>query len=272
MRWDQRLRVGDTTSASHNPHRAHNVRARTVVATILVIADDLNIESLVGELVAFAGHRPIFDATTGAAGESIRRCRPDVSLLDTALPREVLSACLFASDEVGAQPILISSTSSVEELAVRAEREGCLYFALPGGPRALEHVIDRAVEREPRRVEIPVSHESSPVHPALCAAIASVGRARALALAAQSTVRTTRQLRADMGTALLEARRSRDALRAAVADYATHLRAEAVPPERAVEIVTTAIADCAGVVGAELAVAPLVSDFRGWALEAYALP
>ena len=241
------------------------------MASILVIAVDLNIESLVGELVAFAGHRPLFDATAGAAGESIRRCRPEVILLDTSLPREVLGACLVASDEVGARPILMSSTSSADELARHAEREGCLYFALPGGPRALEHVIDRAVDREPRRVEIPVSHESSPVHPALCAAIASVGRARALALAAQSTVRAARLLRTDMGTALVEARRSRDALRAAVADYATHLRGESVPPERAIEIVTTAVADCAGVVGAELAVAPLMPDFREWALEAYAL-
>src|SRR5688572_19945503 len=67
--------------------------------SVLVIAANDNIEALAGELVAFAGYRPSFDATNGAAGESIRRTRPDVALLDTALPPDVVRSCVDAADE-----------------------------------------------------------------------------------------------------------------------------------------------------------------------------
>ena len=71
------------------------------VADVLVIAADSNIESLVGELVAFAGHRPVYDVTVGAAGESVRRARPHIALVDTALPLPVVQACFAAAAESG---------------------------------------------------------------------------------------------------------------------------------------------------------------------------
>src|SRR5436305_7503817 len=82
------------------------IEPQSNVPSVLVIAIDPNIESLLGELVAFAGYRPLYDVTAGAAGESIRRVRPDITLLDTALPPAIVEACLGAADEVGSRPVL----------------------------------------------------------------------------------------------------------------------------------------------------------------------
>ena len=121
------------------------MRQRTHVASVLVIAVDPNIEALMGQLLTHAGHRPSYDATLGAAGEAIRRIRPDVVLLDTDLPRSVVRACRDAAAENDAKVILTSSSSSQSELADEARRANCPYFALPGGPVGLRDLIRRAL-------------------------------------------------------------------------------------------------------------------------------
>jgi DNA-binding NtrC family response regulator len=115
------------------------------LASVLVIAADPIIESLVGELVSFAGHRATFDVTGGAAGESIRRVRPDVAIIDTSLPPSIVDACLGATEEVRSQPVLVSSTDSTGELAAEALADHCLYFPLPGGPKLLSALLERAI-------------------------------------------------------------------------------------------------------------------------------
>jgi CheY-like chemotaxis protein len=115
------------------------------VSSVLVIASDPIIESLVGELVGFAGHRPVYDVTAGAGGESIRRVRPDVVLLDTSLPSGVLDVCVGAADEIRCPRVLISSTESASELAEHAHVQHCLHFVLPGGPKPLALVLERAL-------------------------------------------------------------------------------------------------------------------------------
>jgi DNA-binding NtrC family response regulator len=127
------------------------------VATVLVIAADPSIEVLVGELITYVGHRPVYDATAGAAGESIRRIRPDVTVLDTALPQPVVDSCLGASDEVGSQPVLMSSTDSAIELEQQARSARRLFFALPAGPKPLANVLDRALSKRamPTHIALP---------------------------------------------------------------------------------------------------------------------
>jgi DNA-binding NtrC family response regulator len=125
------------------------------VSSVLVIASDPNIESLVGELVGSAGHRPVYDVTVGAGGESIRRVRPDVVLLDTSLPRGVLDACVSAADEVRCPPVLMSSMDSTIEMAEHAHVQHCLRFALPDGLEPLAEVLERAIAvlvRQPTEV------------------------------------------------------------------------------------------------------------------------
>jgi hypothetical protein len=245
-----------------------------IVASVLVIAADPNIESLLGQLVAFAGHRPVFDVTVGAAGESIRRTRPEITILDTSLPSPVVDACLSAADEVGSRPVLTSSTASMGELVDQAQNRHHLYFALPGGPAPLTRVLERAMaERRSRPVDVPPIrrlHETGSVNTALCAALSSVARARALTLHAENSVRDERPVRGAIVDALAETRRSYAALRAAVADYTTQLKAQAVPVDEALAIVRNAISDCATVVGAESAMATVLPESERWTREGYA--
>lgn len=251
--------------------------SRQPLASVLVIAVDPNIESLAAELVAFAGHRPIFDATAGAAGESVRRTRPDIALLDTALPRGHLRACLNAADETRSRVVLMSSTASHDELVSDAIAEQCLHFELPGGPRQLKSVLDRALElkrrqerlstRIPRfstRLQVPGS-----IHPALCAALATVAQSRALCErvnAARHDNAVLREIRRDL---LGDTQRSRASVRAAVADYAALLQQARIPEREALLQVQESIAECAAIVGADADVGSLLMDAEDWVAEVY---
>lgn len=239
--------------------------------TILVIAADLSIESLLGELIAFAGHRPVYDATLGAAGESVRRVRADAVMLDTALPVSVVQMCLTACREAGSVPILVSSTESADELAHRADALECRHFALPGGPKPLQELLDEALSDRPKPA-IGLSLRSPDAHgavdPSLRAALASVARARLLVLQAQSphplgVARLEPHLSAE------EMRRSRAALQAAVTDYARQLKAERYPLERIVSVVHGTVADCATVVGADAAMPALLLESETWVRRAF---
>jgi DNA-binding NtrC family response regulator len=200
------------------------------VATVLVIAVDPNIESLLGQLVAFAGHRPVYDVTAGAAGESIRRIRPDVALVDTALPHAVVEACLGAAEEVGSRSVLTSGSDSASELAEEAGAEHRPYFPLPAGPKPLASVLERE----------------------LAVRLASL----------QVTL-------LDMRDVVIETQR-RAALRGVVTDYAKLLKAADVPYEKVLRFVHSAISDCAAVMGAEAALPALLLESEQWAREACA--
>lgn len=248
------------------PHRS--------IPSVLVIASDPNIETLVGELVAFAGYRPVYDVTAGAAGESVRRVRPAVTLVDTALDRSVVRACLSAADEVGSRPVLMSSTASDSELVEEARTEGCLYFPLPGGPKPLERVIALALESQPRprsssSASVASSVPSGSVHPAICAALTSIARSHALRTQAATQVKESRQLRQQVRDSLEHTRRSLSALRAAVKDYSQQLCDARIPEEEALNIVRDAIADCAAQVGADTTSSAILSDAEGWTREVY---
>jgi hypothetical protein len=244
-------------------------------ASVLVIAADPNIESLVGELVAFAGHRPIFDVTLGAAGESVRRSRPEVAIIDTALPPTVVRACVDAAGEHGTRVVLMSSTASATELADEAAAEHTLHFALPGGPKQLRDVLERALELKPdapammipeRRVN---AHVAGSVHPSLCAALASVARGRLLIARAAGAVEEARSLRQSGRDLLSESRRSRAALRAAVVDYTLQLRSASITEDEAVTQIRDTVSDCASLVGAEAEMDAILYESETWARAVY---
>jgi DNA-binding TFAR19-related protein (PDSD5 family) len=244
------------------------------LASVLVLATDPTIESLLGELVAFAGHRPLYDVTLGAGGESLRRLRPDVALLDADVSAPVLSACLAAADEVGCKPVLLSSTESESELKQQARAIGVLYFPLPAGPKPLARILAKALAG---RASAPVvslpeirtrPSDNSSLHAALCAALASVARSRILKLRAQHAATENRRLQQENGETV-ESLRSGAALRAAVTDYARQLRAERVPEMEAVQIVADVLTDCAAVVAAEHSVDGLLRDTEEWTRAAY---
>jgi DNA-binding response OmpR family regulator len=247
-----------------------DVSSARTVSTVLVIATDLNIESLLGELVAFAGHRPVYDAAVGAAGESVRRLRPQVVLLDTALRADVMDACQAAAYAGGTRIVLVSSTATESELAASSRELGCPCFHLPGSPRALRAAIADALGRADGKAQVNIPmRRGEPVHPSICAAIASVARARLLTIQANAAITQNRLLWSELQSLTAETNRSRAALRAAVADYVTHLKADEASMERTLRVVNDAVADCAEILGADAAVPGLLLDAEAWAREAY---
>jgi DNA-binding NtrC family response regulator len=130
-----------------------------IMASVLVIAVDPNIEALMGQLLVYAGHRPAYDAMLGAAGETIRRTRPDLVFLDTELPRSVVQYCRDAALEAGTGVILMSSSASETELAAQARLANCPYFALPGGPNKLRELIRRTL---PDKRAVPLMGSGEP--------------------------------------------------------------------------------------------------------------
>ena len=89
--------------------------------TVLIVSADAATESRARALVASVGYCPLRDVTDGAAGESIRRSRPTVALIDRTLPVDVVRTCLAAADETGARVVLISRTVSAEELVAEIQ-------------------------------------------------------------------------------------------------------------------------------------------------------
>ncbi len=243
-------------------------------ASVLVITADPSIEALAGELVAYAGYRPMFDVTIGAAGESVRLHRPDIALVDTALPVPVVKSCVRAAEETGTRVVLMSSTASAEELRTEAAAEHCMHFILPGGPRQLGSVLERALDRGSGRPITAVPQTSArrvpgSVHPSLCAAIANVARARVLHARATIVRRENAQLLDEKREIMDETQRSRAALRAAVSDYVTQLRAARIPEDDALAQVHDTIAECASIVGARSDVDTLLADSEHWVRMAY---
>lgn len=253
-------------------------RRAAEATTVLVIAAEPEIEALLGELVVFAGHRPVFDTTAGAAGEAVRRIRPAIAIIDGDLGEAVTRACVTASAEADAIPILVSSTASERELAALAACQQCASYPLPGSPVALRRLMERLLDDQPRSVPAvppefralaPSTASHSAVHPAICAAIMSIAHAEIVNRRARSAVHATRLLRAEMRKSLAQARQERDRLRAAIADYAGQLRTDNIPRETAVELVRVTLADCATRIGASAALDYLMDETRHWALEAY---
>ena len=241
------------------------------MASVLIIAVDPNIESLLTQLVAFAGHRSMIDVTSGASGESIRRIRPDVALIDTTLPHAVVEACVGAADEVGARPILTSGVDSATELATEARHEHCPYFPLPGGPKPLADVIERALRSHRSAPTVIIARtEHPPIHPAFCSALANVARARVIMMQAEAAQAQNRERRQDMVALLDETRRNRDALRAAVTEYATELKTSDISNDEVLLFVRNAVSDCANVMGADSALPMLLLESEKWARQACA--
>jgi hypothetical protein len=238
-------------------------------ATVLIVAPDPNIASLMGELVAFAGHCPRHDPTNGAAGESVRRVRPDITIIDAVLSCPVIDSCVAACDETRTRPVLTSSVASEPELIDQAQTRGCIPFPLPGRPTTLATILNGAMRISRRPVLDVAELGSASVHPAFCAAIANIARARALFVDASNVRTASRELRAGMRGALTRLRDGRAELRAAVRDLAASLKRADVSQGRMLFVVRETLNDCAVRLDSEEAIAPIADEWRVWAIEAF---
>jgi CheY-like chemotaxis protein len=244
------------------------VQQQSSIASVLIVAANPNVGSLLGELVAFAGHSPKHDFTDGAAGDFVRLSRPDMVVIDASLPAPVVDACVEACDEVFARPVLTSSTRSEMELLDQAHTRGCIPFTLPARPAQLRTIIEGVLKTRPRLPLLPQVRRAS-IHPSFCAAISGIARARHMMNRAHSPVQHVRAARSDMHTVLEDVRRNREMLRAAVRDLAVQLRGSDVAEEEMIATVAESMHLCADIVGGNEAIASIEREWRDWALDAY---
>lgn len=238
------------------------------VACVLIVAADPNVGSLLGELVAFAGHYPKHDFTDGAAGESVRRARPDMVVIDASLPAPVVDSCVEACDEVFARPVLTSSTANEMELLDQAHVRGCIPFSLPARPAYMRTIIEGVLKTRPKMPLLPMVRRAS-VYPSFCAAISGMTRARHMMARAQSARAEVRAARSEMHTLLEDVRRNREMLRAAVRDLAAQLQQTGIAPDEMIAYVAESIHLCADIVGGSDALTSVEQEWRDWAMEAY---
>ena len=238
------------------------------VASVLIVAADPNVGSLLGELVAFAGHSPKHDFTDGAAGEFVRLSRPDMVVIDSSLPVPVVDSCVEACDEVFARPILTSSTANEMELLDEAQTRGCIPFSLPGRPAQLRTIIEGVLRTRPRQPLLPPVRRAH-FNPSFCAAISGMARARHMMDRAHSTRQEVRAARSDMHTLLEDVRRNREMLRASVRDFAAQLRRGGVPEEEMIATVAESMHLCADIVGGSDAIVSIEREWQHWARDAF---
>lgn len=247
-----------------------NVQQQSEVASVLIVAADPNIGSLLGELVAFAGHCPKHDFTDGAAGESVRLARPHMVIVDASLPAPVVDSCVEACDEVFARPVLTSSTANEMELLDQAQVRGCIPFSLPARPAYLRTIIEGVLKTRPKVpvLLLPQVRRAS-VYPSFCAAISGMSRAKHMMARAQSARPEVRAARSEVHTLLEDVRRNREMLRAAVRDLALQLRQQELGVDEMIASMAESIHLCADIVGGADALSSVEQEWRDWAMEAY---
>ena len=235
---------------------------------MLIVAADPNVGSLLGELVAFAGHSPKHDFTDGAGGDFVRLARPDMVVIDASLPGPVVDSCVEACDEVFARPVLTSSTANEMELLDQAHSRGCIPFSLPARPAYLRTIIEGVLKTRPRGPLLPQVHRRA-AHPSFCAAISGIARARHMMSRANSARQEVRAARSDMHTLLEDVRRNREMLRAAVRDVAVQMRQQDVAADEMIATIAESMHLCADIVGGHDAITSVEQEWRGWAIDAY---
>jgi hypothetical protein len=111
----------------------------------LIVAADPMIESLVAELVKFAGHvvRHVRADETGAA--ALRREPPLGVLIDASHSTAYVDAVVQAAAEKHVVVVFFASSMSSGELRGFAEQRHAPWFALPNGPMVVGRVLKQAV-------------------------------------------------------------------------------------------------------------------------------
>jgi DNA-binding response OmpR family regulator len=231
------------------------------VTAILILANDPDIEALLGDLVVFAGHRPVFRRDDETTMDALHRRPVSVVLIDTALPVRVVDGCDHAARESAIPIVFVGSEMSEAEVRSFAEARHASHFALPNGPRLLAAVIEGSLRGTTRRDLMPPQE--------LAAAFQAVARARRLGTLAHDLVAENRLLREERDLLLDGARRSRDVMRTVVFEYLTHLRQEGISRHRAAMLVADAIRENAEAVAMPELLVTAERDAQEWVKEVY---
>jgi hypothetical protein len=111
----------------------------------LVVAADPVIESLVGELVRFAGHLTRYLRDDESAVAAMRRLHPFGVLLDASHSPAEVDAVVQAAEDRQVIVVYFASSMSSGELRTFAEQRRALWFALPNGPMVVGRVLTQAI-------------------------------------------------------------------------------------------------------------------------------
>jgi CheY-like chemotaxis protein len=138
----------DYKRESDAPHPPLALEGRSVIPlllTILVVDDWPDAAESMGQLLGLYGHTIYLAYDGKEAMEKAKRCKPDVVLLDIALPKITgLDVARILSDQGDRKPLLIaiSGYCSKEDKA-KAYKAGFDHFlAKPVDPGDLRHILE----------------------------------------------------------------------------------------------------------------------------------
>jgi DNA-binding response OmpR family regulator len=236
------------------------------MATVLVIANDRMIGGLLGQLADLTGHAAQFRADGEDIGDAILSSRPDVVMLDASYGDRAMDAATAIAADIGAAVVFFGAAMPAVELRRLALDRGGKYFALPAGPKLLGRILSTALSEH--RVGVEVDRSSVAYYQVATACIA-VARARALVERTRTLRDESRVLRSEHDEVLASCRQRYADLREAVIAYTRELRSAGLPPDRALEMVKTALrtqsADARPLTHTESG----VDDAVEWCLQAY---
>lgn len=235
------------------------------MTSVLVVAEDPQIEALLGDLVIFAGYHPVFPRDDERPADSMHRRPVAAVLIDTALPPAVVAACEAAAREHATAVVFVGSTMTAGELRGFADLRGAVCFALPNGPRLLAAALREALSRAGR----PAAAEVASPAPQILAALAAVAHARELGTRARVAVEENRELREEVSARLTETRATGDRLRATVLEYTDALRGDGLSHDQALALVTTLIREGAEAMGVPELLGTVEREAASWVDEAY---
>jgi hypothetical protein len=246
--------------------------------SFLVVAADPVIESLVGELVSFAGYRPWYLSDDETVAGAIRNRPPFGLLLDASHHEPGLTSAARAAQACGVIVVYFASAMSSAELRAFADARGAHWFALPNGPnlvgRVLAHAVECASLANDLSAATPLGERpppgAGPARRVMTAALLVQQQAQLLVASAQLLREENAVLRDERSALLSEARACRSSLREAVERYASALRVSGVPAQEASSLVRTLLIENVSPGSGRQTAERIEHDALEWVAQVYA--
>lgn len=120
---------------------------RALGREVLVVPRDAVIGALMGELLRFAGYRPVFLGVDESPSRGIARIAAPLVFVDCDHPAAFSPELKQSVIDNGSRLVLYSGARTERDLMQTARRHGADAFALPNGPRALQRAIEAVFEK-----------------------------------------------------------------------------------------------------------------------------
>ena len=118
------------------------MQVRGIGRDVLIVPRDAVIGTLMGELLRFAGYRPVFLGVDESPAQGVARIAAPVVFVDCDHPAAFSAELKRSVSDSGSHLMLYSGARTEGDLMQTARRHGADAFALPNGPRALQRAID----------------------------------------------------------------------------------------------------------------------------------